>query len=1363
MVFEMRMKSVKKKPINVRCKSADSGVSVALSKTCDRRTTKSSNSEINDIEEEHLDFEPDFGDGFDNNSQSQSMFESQHIYSGQSTVKDFNLDNEEYINSTFSASESAAVDNYSLSNVSIAHRRDMLPVPHSDAKDGRQYQYLPLCFTPSISGRTTLDSSSEDSINSEIDTNCDVDVQDDNTRDQYTIQSGNRNEETSSVCSITQEEEDRLLDSSGDESQDSSNFEIQTGSVETCQIGNARITLPKFISSSPKQYQTNDLKRNNSTAKLKMFECRKKKKKWDLQFKPEHPISRVFLNDIGYVDVKSEDSDEESQVRNNLPQPQFGSLIVICNKDKITCEEPRANCQREFISLPKNEENNFKLPLPPPKRPPTRPKRTVSNTEGSSTNLQIKFSNKGDDFIRKPSTFVVPQDFSSAGSFQDEHVTGPDKDDTISILASSIGVDNVDDIANLDQLEDMNYGCSDQPNYFETNENPSYIEDRVKQWVQNVPNPQTSPKNIQSMLNSNQTSPRSPLNSNEGGLMPPVSAKGNPRVNFRTIPNVFSGLCFHYYFSANCLKLNCTLAHIVNVERFIHKIQRVDPNEIFKHFQFSMCSEKLFREIYPSFVAAFGKLKMQNELIACIKYFLQMKDIDCTEATDSVVKALGESGLSFQDAIEMISFNIGFLEHPILADILLDLITRTNDISENWAVIKRILKARGKIKPSIVSRIFLRMVNVYPVNKELCREIYNTIVKNNMTDLSKISEDVLIPVRTLVDFQDGTAKSITKPSIPDAQLKALSNPNPQELLAAHIDNKLIKERELYEREVEGTTVRARIDLEPNHPVRNPNYESRRTSSSDNHSQSSGSEERYFQPNPRLSPFAPRDYALPIATIKSRYLRNEFSRTAPSTSNNPFEQDNVDLNTALRFEPPSEVSEYIPENVRVTNRRGEPQEAEISLKPSRPIFGSPCYRSDFNFNKSVHNLLPDSFEHVNINERDVAKLNSVIKSKNGTEFYELLQYYKSPPTLQNFITMTIANLKLSTSSIHDTLISFMQSFESIDPDYTKDKEIKGIMEVIVMNCLFEIEKKGLWNHGRYLLESFCDWDSLVSSKIFSKRRVTHMGRYIFLAKIFSKARNYNFTYEILQCPNLKLLEPPENWPYFKNVLVDLESRNAVLKDFFKYGYRYYNIGVLDIYRRIFKRGGIFGFDAEAYFNPMLIAIIDEQRTDLLKCFHPDIDVYYKVMDKNVLRSFTVIIAEQLSPENQFRLYEFCCELQIYTKFVGGETNITVRNNMFNIELELILNYYFHKISETRRLPAGNLTIHIKLMDNKPLYPKVLQKCIRSIKEINNHVKKILTDCFSIHTIETSCEQLTTIEILYEQLQKWLQCNQRFRFK
>lgn len=67
----------------------------------------------------------------------------------------------------------------------------MLPVPVSDAKDGRQYEYLPLYCTPSVSARTTLDSSSDDgSVNFEGEWDMDNNIQDDLTKDQYSDQSG---------------------------------------------------------------------------------------------------------------------------------------------------------------------------------------------------------------------------------------------------------------------------------------------------------------------------------------------------------------------------------------------------------------------------------------------------------------------------------------------------------------------------------------------------------------------------------------------------------------------------------------------------------------------------------------------------------------------------------------------------------------------------------------------------------------------------------------------------------------------------------------------------------------------------------------------------------------------------------------------------------------------------------------------------------------------------------------------------------------------------------------------------------------------------------------------------------------------
>lgn len=57
--------------------------------------------------------------------------------------------------------------------------RDMLPTPRTDAVDRRQDEYISSYYTRSVSARTTLDSSSEESVNSEED--YDIDIQDDNS------------------------------------------------------------------------------------------------------------------------------------------------------------------------------------------------------------------------------------------------------------------------------------------------------------------------------------------------------------------------------------------------------------------------------------------------------------------------------------------------------------------------------------------------------------------------------------------------------------------------------------------------------------------------------------------------------------------------------------------------------------------------------------------------------------------------------------------------------------------------------------------------------------------------------------------------------------------------------------------------------------------------------------------------------------------------------------------------------------------------------------------------------------------------------------------------------------------------------
>lgn len=196
--------------------------------------------------------------------------------------------------------------------------------------------------------------------------------------------------------------------------------------------------------------------------------------------------------------------------------------------------------------------------------------------------------------------------------------------------------------------------------------------------------------------------------------------------------------------------------------------------------------------------------------------------------------------------------------------------------------------------PLIAKRILAKAMNGYPLNKELCLEIYNTIVTSNMADISQIGEDSLVAYRKLANFSGTSGMVKTVP-----QIQPITAPNPQEVLAAHIDSNLIKEREYYEREMEGTTVRTK----PVPALRNYSYESQH-SSYDNRSRTSSSEELYFMPTPRLTPFAQKSNSQP----------------SPNNLNSAFDMDTVELDAVLRFEPPSEIDPYVPEIVRMNDAR-----------------------------------------------------------------------------------------------------------------------------------------------------------------------------------------------------------------------------------------------------------------------------------------------------------------------------------------------------------------------------------------------------------------------------------------------------------
>ncbi|KAJ8967297.1 hypothetical protein NQ317_008846 [Molorchus minor] len=1313
-----------------RCQSADSGVDTSLNNTVFQQVQSSKN-DFNGLDEDCLDFEPEFVDSeLNNNPDKHSTF----VING-----NLSLDKNESHDD-----DNESVENDSSITTSMGHRREMLPIPKIDALDGRQNEYFPFDHFSYSSTRTLIDSSSEEDTSSNYENNYydneNTSFQSDNglsVFQNFNDAGGKLHNEMvgSNNCDLSQEEEDKLLESSDDES-DLSQDEprnLNSNTYEVCRIGNACITLPTFVVSKDNKTENSSLKRVSPNLPL----WNKKKKRWDLHFKPESSPVRLFLNDIGYIPPELNENVDCKNDNNSL---QCKKLIVICNdKNTIVCEKSTKELQRNDPFL--HKDGNFKLPLPPPKRPPTRRKRTVSNSGASANNLHIEVTSKGKECnVNQNSCNTSTNSRLSLCSLGE---TDTDKDDSLSIIASTI----IDD--NHDSFTEDSFEMNNTP--VNTNEDDTEaLRNYVNTWMQKSSHSE-EPKVVASQ-------PKKEIEAShrEGfRFYPPIYPNEFPRIMFTDIPPPFLGLCYKHYFGGNCRFQTCKLFHTVNIDKFASKFKNCPPDVLLKSYGLALKYDQLFQEIYPCLIAAFGSHKLYNELTKCITDILPKRFINATEALEIIVQAFVESGMSFLDAIEKISFNVGFLQYPVLADILLDLITRKPSIQENWEVIQRIAKARGYVSPDIVKRILNKVTSDYPINKNLCLEIYNVMIKNKMTDISQISNEMLKPFHAMLGFRERDEIC----------------PSDREKLIAHIDRNLVKERDIFEKQNiyrRANMISTPTQSEESVFVRSYNYQQGTiTACFDNNTgQSSDSDDRYFSPD-TLQPSLWRESPPGRGLIRQTQTGQQ---TPPSYENSPRH--------TLRYEPPG-VVEYVPDTVKrmdVSTRElntsrnfsispdvseyslSTNQNQDVNLTPPTPIFGNCCYRSDYKMDKSLHNLLLDTADFVNISEKDVARLNYAIKSKNGDEFYGLLEKYKSPPTVKNFITMTIAHLKSFGSGPYEPLVGLIHALESTNPNYNKSVHIKAIFEVIVMNILFELEKKGHWEKARKLLEKFCDWDSLISSQllqIFPIRKLTHMGRYIYLAKLFSKGKNYHYSSKILQCLNLHMLEPLDKWPYQYYAQVDIKSRDDVLTDFFTNAWRYNMTDVLQMYRRVYKYNGIYGYDAFIHFNPMLINIINNGQLPILKYFHSDIDLYYETMDRCVLRAFTALMADQLSKENLFKLYEMCCERQIYTYYTGSETDIVLRTNMLDQELQLILSFYLEKILHNNCVPKEDVNITIKLFDTKPKYPKILQNCVRSVQEINEKVKLILLSRFSISVKDHVHSKPTVIELSRVLLTDFLQ--------
>lgn len=184
--------------------------------------------------------------------------------------------------------------------------------------------------------------------------------------------------------------------------------------------------------------------------------------------------------------------------------------------------------------------------------------------------------------------------------------------------------------------------------------------------------------------------------------------------------------------------------------------------------------------------------------------------------------------------------------------------------------------------------------------------------------------------------------------------------------------------------------------------------------------------------------------------------------------------------------------------------------EYKISPSPPVIGTTRLPEIFEFNKSLHYLIPEVIKYkVSLDECDYVILKRAIIDADPQLFLRLLDKYQNLVTFENFIINIVISLRNDLKSAnatiknlfsclgkYSTLCSFVflrgkigvkfttlysSGFDKLDT-HTK-KLVKVVFEVAVMNLLVEFDKSFEGNDAVELLEQFSDWDGLASSQVY----------------------------------------------------------------------------------------------------------------------------------------------------------------------------------------------------------------------------------------------------------------------------------------
>ncbi|XP_066262435.1 uncharacterized protein [Euwallacea similis] len=204
------------------------------------------------------------------------------------------------------------------------------------------------------------------------------------------------------------------------------------------------------------------------------------------------------------------------------------------------------------------------------------------------------------------------------------------------------------------------------------------------------------------------------------------------------VPFNFRGLCYHWFFFNSCRNIkSCKQSHML--DHVINKIRNSSNQVLLEAYNFIKLYPRSFKLIYLYFADIFASQDDKEKLIDIIETILDDESSSFKiEGVNVVLRAMQKTNLCiFEDAVDYIRNKVDSTRYPKLGEILIEIIIFTDNLHQNWPVLRKLCNIGEKIPPRLAPVLLEKLVNEVP-DQRVCREIYQHITTHKCIDLPSI-------------------------------------------------------------------------------------------------------------------------------------------------------------------------------------------------------------------------------------------------------------------------------------------------------------------------------------------------------------------------------------------------------------------------------------------------------------------------------------------------------------------------------------------------------------------------------------------------------------------------------------------------